>query len=73
MLVYCFTLGTYSSDRVMAANRASFPRYAGEQPQGLRRVGMGVSLQIARRRWHRPPSPLPPRFSLPPWPGEGAD
>ena len=30
-LVYCFTLfGTYAGDRVMAANRASFPRYVGE-------------------------------------------
>ena len=35
MLAYCFTLfGTYASDRVMAANRASFPRYAGEGRDG---------------------------------------
>ena len=43
----------------MAANRASFPRYVGEQPQGLRRFGMGVSLQIARRSWLAPIPPFP--------------
>ena len=49
----------------MAANRASFPRYAGEQPQGLRRGGMGVSLQIAHLHWHRP-HPRCPLASLSP-------
>ena len=34
-LVYCFTLfGTYASDRVIATNRASFPRYVGEGRDG---------------------------------------
>ena len=66
-LVYCFTLfGTYASDRVMAANRASFPRYAGEGRDGGVFANRAPSLAS-------PPSPLPPRFALPPWPGEGAD
>ena len=41
---YCFTLfGTYSSDRVMAANRASFPRHAGE----------GRDIQTHSHTWQR--------------------
>ena len=43
-----------------------FPRcVGGERSEGA--IGMGVSLQMVRRRWHRP------HPSLPPLPGEGAD
>ena len=50
----------------MSGSYASFPRYVGEGRDG------GV-VAIGTLTLASPPSPLPPRFALPPWPGEGVD